>query len=101
MAKYLGIDLTLAILNNTASSKELCPKAVLTTPSATNRPAKSSTNSIRTENFTTPINVIKRRERIGSVNESLNNSISGTSALRIDKRNAKGETQLHVVSQMF
>ncbi|KAI9555390.1 hypothetical protein GHT06_017905 [Daphnia sinensis] len=97
MADYLEIDVTSAIQNDIHSNKKSSQKLVPTTPASTvNKPVKTPKFSLKTENFATPVHTIKRRGRTGSLSESFNTSISGTSASRIDKRNAKGETQLHV-----
>lgn len=102
MAEYLGIDVTPAVHNDIHLNKELSKKLVPATPASTiNRPVKTPKNSLKPENFSTPVHTIKRCGRTGSLSESLNTSISGTSASRIDKRNAKGETQLHVVSVVY
>ncbi|XP_057380991.1 BRCA1-associated RING domain protein 1-like isoform X2 [Daphnia carinata] len=97
MAEYLGIDITATIQNDIHSNKESSQKLVPATPSSIiNNPVKTKKNTLKTENVAIPVHTVKRCGRTGSLNESLNTSVSGTCASRIDKRNVKGETQLHV-----
>ena len=72
MANFLGIDVTKTYENDAVNNNGFSDKFV------------SVTLSVAT--------------RSSSLNESLNSSISGTPASKLNKRNQKGETQLHVVS---
>jgi hypothetical protein len=98
MAKFLGIDVTDTCENDVVNNNGSSAKPVAITPSAASRSSKSSKNVMKTENFASPVQIVKKRERAVSLNESLNSTISGTPASKINKRNQKGETLLHVVS---
>ena len=98
MAKFLGIDVTKTYENDVDNSKEFRAKSASVTPSVANRTSRIPKNPVKTNNFASPAQIIKKPERTISLNESLNSSISGTPASKLNKRNQKGETQLHVVS---
>lgn len=98
MAKFLGIDVTNTCENDVVNNNGSSAKPVTITPSAASRSSKSSKNVMKNENFASPVQIVKKRERAVSLNESLNSTISGTPASKINKRNQKGETLLHVVS---
>lgn len=98
MAKFLGIDVTNMCENDVVNNNGSSAKPVTITPSAASRSSKSSKNVMKNENFASPVQIVKKCERAVSLNESLNSTISGTPASKINKRNQKGETLLHVVS---
>lgn len=101
MAKFLGIEVTTTKENDVVNNNGFSEKSVSVTPPIATRSSKTQKNTVKTDNFASPAQIIKKRERTVSLNESLNSSISGTPASKLNKRNQKGETQLHVVSVFF
>lgn len=97
MAKFLGIDVTNTCENDVFNNNGLSAKPVAVTPSVASLSSKPPKNITKTENIASPAQVVKKRERAVSLNESLNSTINGTPVSKINKRNQKGETQLHVV----
>ena len=97
MANFLGIDVT-KTYENDAVNNGFSDKFVSVTLSVATRSSRTLKNPVKTDNFASPAQIVRKRERTASLNESLNSSISGTPASKLNKRNQKGETQLHVVS---
>ena len=98
MANFLGIDVTKTYENDAVNNNGFSDKFVSVTLSVATRSSRTLKNPVKTDNFASPAQIVRKRERTASLNESLNSSISGTPASKLNKRNQKGETQLHVVS---
>ena len=95
MANFLGIDVTKTYENDAVNNNGFSDKFVSVTLSVATRSSRTLKNPVKTDNFASPAQIVRKRERTASLNES---SISGTPASKLNKRNQKGETQLHVVS---